>query len=178
MIRLPSFRISPLRIIRSRPLRPFARRLLDRGLWKATPHAMGIGLAIGFFFGILIPFGQILFAVALAVCLRGNLLTAAMGTLISNPLTFPPIYYAAWQTGKLLKTLLPGEVVAEATHLADETHVVTESLLGSMGAASGEVFLGLLVLAPLAALAGYLLGRSLSLLRQGWRKTDTNRTSA
>ena len=178
MARFSAFRISPLRLIRSRPLRPFAKRLLDRGLWRVTPHAVGIGMAVGCFFGILLPFGQILCAVALAVVLRGNLLSAALSTLISNPLTFPPIYYAAWQTGKLITTWLPGDVVSEAAHLADETHVVSESLLGSMGAASGEVLLGLLILAPLAALAGYLLGRSLSQFRQGWRKTDLHRTSA
>ena len=166
MPRLSSLRITPLRLIRSRWLRPFASHLLKRNLWRATPHAIGLGAALGFFFGILIPVGQIFFAVLAAIVLRANLLAAASTTLITNPLTFPPIYYFAWQTGKLIKSWLPGAVMSEAEHLAEESHLVAEGLMASMGAASGELFLGLITLAPLAAAIGYLLGWGLARLRE------------
>lgn len=162
---MPKFaaHLSPLRLLRSRMLRPFARHLFDRRLWKATPTALGLGMAIGFFFGILIPVGQIFFAVGLAILLRAHLLTAAASTLISNPLTFPPIYYLAWQTGCAVKSWLPAGVADEAVHLAGEARAVADSWLASLVAASGELLLGLLVIAPLAACLGYLLGHGLSL---------------
>lgn len=166
MPRLFSLRITPLRLIRSRWLRPFARHLLQRNLWRATPHAIGLGAALGFFFGILFPVGQIFFAVLAAIVLRANLLAAASTTLITNPLTFPPIYYFAWQTGKFIKSWLPSEVMVEAQHLAEESHYVTEGVMSSMGAASGELLLGLITLAPPAAVIGYLLGWSLAKLSE------------
>lgn len=170
--KLANLRLSPLRLIRCRMLRPFARHLLDRKLWKPTPHAMGVGMAIGFFFGILIPFGQIFFAVAVAVVVRANLLTAATSTLISNPLTFPPIYYLAWQTGRMILGWLPQSVQHGAEHLAGEA--AQTGMLGSVGTAGAELLLGLFVIAPLCAIAGYLIGHALSRFSHHWRKPAPN----
>lgn len=160
---MPKFaaHLSPLRLVRSRMLRPFARHLLDRRLWQASPSSLGRGMAIGFFFGILVPVGQIFCAAGLAVLLRANLLTATSATLISNPLTFPPIYYLAWQIGRLVKSWLPAGTAEEAAHLATEAHVVSDGWLAGLGTTGGELLLGLLVLAPLAACLGYLAGRCL-----------------
>ncbi|MEC5399133.1 DUF2062 domain-containing protein [Uliginosibacterium sp. H1] len=152
------FRISPLRLLRSRPLRPHARRLLDRNLWRATPHAIGTGLGVGFFFGILIPFAQTLFAVVGAVFLRGNLLAAAGGTFVTNPFTTAPVYYGAWRLGQAITSWLPGKVVAEAEQLAEETSEVAQGLLSRLGDVGIELIIGVLVLAPVAGLLGYAAG--------------------
>lgn len=90
----------PMRLLRSRWLRPHAGLLLRRHLWHATPRGVAIGLACGVFFGILVPFGQILIAVLVAALLRGNLLIAAAGTLVTNPLTVPFVYLGAHRLGR------------------------------------------------------------------------------
>jgi uncharacterized protein (DUF2062 family) len=90
----------PMRLLRSRWLRPHAGLLLRRSLWHATPRGVAVGLACGVFFGILIPFGQILVAMLAAALLRGNLFLAATGTLITNPLTAPFVYLGAHRLGR------------------------------------------------------------------------------
>lgn len=66
-------------------------------------------MALGVFFGLLIPLAQIPVTAAATVALRANLPVAVAGTLISNPVTFAPICYTvyhlgSWATGK---TALP-----------------------------------------------------------------------
>ncbi|NJQ98977.1 MAG: DUF2062 domain-containing protein [Hydrococcus sp. CSU_1_8] len=51
------------------------------------------------FFGFLLPIGQFLFAIGAAILLRGHLGIAAASTLVTNPLTFGPVYWLAYQLG-------------------------------------------------------------------------------
>lgn len=74
--------------------------LLDRPwLWRSDRRSLAVGLAIGVFFGLSIPFAQGLFAGALAVLLRANLPIAVLATFISNPFTTPAILVGAYFTG-------------------------------------------------------------------------------
>ncbi|MFJ4290633.1 DUF2062 domain-containing protein [Cupriavidus sp. NPDC089707] len=59
-------------------------------------------MALGFFFGLLIPLAQIPRSAAAAVALRANVPAAVASTLVTNPLTFGPIYYAAWRVGSAI----------------------------------------------------------------------------
>lgn len=170
MFRIANFRAAIIRIIRARPLRRFAPHLLDRSLWTVTPRTMGMGMAIGFFFGFLIPVGQIFLAVALAVILRGNLLMAASSTFITNPLTFPAVYYIAWKLGCWLLGWLPAPLLTSAEHLAEEAPIVAPDLASSVGAASAELALGLVTLAILAAPLGYLAGWAMTRAGINWRE--------
>lgn len=68
-------------------------------LWRVTRQGVALGLAIGFFFGFMVPFGQIFCAAILSVMLRANIPVAAAATLVSNPFTFGPIYYGAYCLG-------------------------------------------------------------------------------
>jgi len=47
----------------------------------------------------LIPVAQIVFAAATALLLRANIPAAVGSTLITNPITFAPVYYAAYHLG-------------------------------------------------------------------------------
>lgn len=170
MFRIATFRAAVIRIIRARSLRRFAPHLLDRSLWTVTPRTMGMGVAIGFFFAFLIPVGQIFLAVALAVILRGNLLMAASSTFITNPLTFPPIYYLAWKVGCWLLSWLPQPMLEHAEHLAEETPIISPGLASSVGAAGAELALGLVTLAILAAPLGYLAGWAMTRAGINWRE--------
>jgi uncharacterized protein (DUF2062 family) len=71
-------------------------------LWHMSRRGIALGAAIGVFFAFLIPVAQIPFSAAVAVALRANLPTAVASTLITNPVTFGPVYYAAWRVGSAL----------------------------------------------------------------------------
>ena len=71
-------------------------------LWKqeGTPGQRARGLAAGVFCGCYPFFGlQIVFSVGVATAVRGNHLLAAAGTLVSNPLTYVPLYWFNYLVG-------------------------------------------------------------------------------
>lgn len=83
---------------------PFGEWLV-RGDQRALVAVAAIGQfeqQIGVFFGFLIPVLQIATAAAAALMLRASLPVATVATLVSNPLTYVPIWVAAYQTGALI----------------------------------------------------------------------------
>ena len=82
-----------------RALRRLAPRLQHPRLWHVNRRGIAMGLAIGVFFGLLIPVAQIFFAAVVALLLRANIPAAVGSTLITNPITFAPVYYAAYHLG-------------------------------------------------------------------------------
>jgi len=68
-------------------------------LWHWSRRGVALGVALGVFFGLLIPIAQIPISVATAVLLRANIPAAALSTLVTNPVTFGPIYYGAYHLG-------------------------------------------------------------------------------
>jgi len=71
-------------------------------LWHMSRRGIALGTALGVFFGLLVPIAQIPLAAAAAVVLRANVPTAVASTLVTNPVTFAPVYYAAWRTGSAI----------------------------------------------------------------------------
>jgi uncharacterized protein len=109
---------TPEQIRHNRWLRWMGPALLHRRLWHMSRRGVALGAGIGVFFAFLIPIAQIPLSVAASVVLRANVPAAVASTLVNNPLTFPPVYYAAWRVGK---ALLGEEAVdAEAPVLATE----------------------------------------------------------
>ncbi len=82
----------------ARSTRYFGKRVLRL---TATPNAVALGFAAGAFasFTPLIGF-HFLTAFGLAFLLRGNLIAAALGTSIGNPLTFPFIWALTFKIGQ------------------------------------------------------------------------------
>ena len=71
-------------------------------LWRqeGTPAQRARGLAAGVFCGCYPFFGlQIFLSVGVATLVRGNHLLAAAGTLVSNPLTYLPLYWFNYEVG-------------------------------------------------------------------------------
>lgn len=68
-------------------------------LWHWSRRGVAMGVALGVFFGLLIPIAQIPLSVASAVVMRANIPAAVLSTLVSNPVTFGPIYYGAYRLG-------------------------------------------------------------------------------
>ena len=83
----------------NRWLRWLGPSLLAPALWRFSRRGVAMGVALGVFFGFLVPLGQIPLSATAAVILRANVPTAVASTLVTNPVTFAPIYYAAYQFG-------------------------------------------------------------------------------
>jgi uncharacterized protein (DUF2062 family) len=71
-------------------------------LWRMSRRGMALGIAIGLFFGLLLPVAQMPCSAVLAVVLRANLPAAVASTLVTNPVTSVPLYYAAWRVGSAM----------------------------------------------------------------------------
>src|SRR5690606_6925327 len=74
-------------------------RIHDPLLWHVNRNSVARGVAIGVFFGLMVPIAQIPAAAVAALILRANLWVSAIATLISNPFTYGPIYILAYRLG-------------------------------------------------------------------------------
>lgn len=160
--RLFRFLRGTLRLDRFRILRPFRHRLRDRRLWALNRHSVARGVAIGFFFAIALPVAQIVFAAVAAVVLRANPLVAAGGTLISNPITFPVIYYYAYRigtfvTGRSATVQSDIELSEEAAARALDVVGWFPTLLDWISTIGPPLAIGLVTLALATSLGAYLL---------------------
>jgi hypothetical protein len=123
-------------------------------LWHWSRRGVALGVGIGVFFGLLIPLAQIPAAAAAAIVLRANLPVAAASTLVTNPVTFGPIYYGAyrlgvWMTGD--ESPLPE---------APDTVVGTQEsppFLERIAALGKTLLVGLVTVALVAGTATYVL---------------------
>ncbi|ELR98881.1 DUF2062 domain-containing protein [Gloeocapsa sp. PCC 73106] len=71
---------------------------------EGSPKVIARGLACGVFAGCFPWLGlQTIIGVILAIFLRGNKLAAALGTWISNPLTYAPIFLFNFKIGELVQ---------------------------------------------------------------------------
>ncbi len=134
-------------------LRPFARTIGDPRIWQFNRRSVARGVALGLFFGLLIPVGQVIFAALFAVSMRANLAVAAACTLITNPLTFPPVFYVAYKLGSWVLQLegqAPVFKLAEGASWHDNLSVV-------LAAAPMPIAFGLCLMAVTSAVLGYLI---------------------
>lgn len=70
-------------------------------MFQINRHAVAGGISVGVFFGALpIPL-QIPCSLFCATCFRLNVITAAIGTLYSNPITYAPIFYFNYRVGEI-----------------------------------------------------------------------------
>jgi len=98
------------------PRRSWARSGLyvSKRIFRLTgsPHTIAAGVAAGVFASFTPFMGfHFLLAFALAYVLAGNLIAAALGTFVGNPLTFPFIWASTFSLGR---TLLGHTTKAEA----------------------------------------------------------------
>ena len=83
-------------------LRPFDYILAHPVYFSASRRAVGGGLWLGLFVGLLPIPGQTIVVVLGALLFRVNLPVAAITIWVSNPITFVPIFYFAYQIGAAL----------------------------------------------------------------------------
>ena len=74
---------------------------------KENPQKIARGFAAGVFAGCLPLMGlQFVVSLLLALLIKGNKITALMGTWISNPFTYVPLFLLNFKVGKLIINLL------------------------------------------------------------------------
>jgi len=140
-------------IHRHRMLRPFAPHLGQAALWRMTPRSVPRAVALGLFVGIIIPVMHTAIAAILAIPLRANIAITALFTLVVNPLTIPPLYYAAYRIGSW-ELHNDRNLVNPAA--AERFSSELSRLLFWIHEASGPIAVGVLTIAVAAALLGYL----------------------
>jgi uncharacterized protein (DUF2062 family) len=145
----------------NRFLRPFAKQLSQPNLWHFNHRSVPRGVALGLGVGVIIPVMHIVVAAVLAIPTRANVLLAAAFTLFVNPLTMPPLYYAAYRVGQWE---LHHEV-AMAPDAAAQASGELAHLLFWVHQASGPIALGVLTIAAVVSATGYVVSL---LLWNGW----------
>ena len=141
-------------IHRYRVLRPFARHLSHNSLWRMNRRSVPRAVALGLFVAVIIPVMHTAIAAILAIPTRANVAIAAAFTLVVNPVTIPPLYYAAYRIGSW-------ELHHDATlvdpHAAERFSSELSRLLFWIHQASGSIAVGVLPIAAAAAAVGYVL---------------------
>ncbi|WP_374349052.1 DUF2062 domain-containing protein [Chitinimonas sp.] len=148
----------------NRLLARFAPWLQAPALWQLNRRAIAGGAAIGLACAM-IPGPLQLLGATLACCLfRVNLPVAALGTLVSNPLTIVPLYLLAYYLGSLLSGADPGSAHLPPPEFRwSELHASAEQWLGWLQAQGSALLIGL----PVLALA--MAGLAYALVHVGWR---------
>jgi uncharacterized protein len=143
-------------------------------IWHVGRRSVASGVAVGLFFGILLPIGQVPSAAICAVLMRANLATAIAGTFVTNPLTYVPVYVAAYLLGCFLTGIDPALLVDAGAGFGglwlqfESTESTARTLLSVMT----PLFIGTLVLASATAAIAWLAVRGLwgHLVMRAWRR--------
>ena len=145
-------------LAKNRWLRPVAHRVLAPALWRFNRRSVPRGVALGMLTGFLVPVAQIPLAAVLAFPVKANIPAASLTTLITNPLTMPPIWLAAYWTGKWAMQMEERLVHSQVT-MPDSSGWL-HWLLADAGPAT---MIGLILFAVTGAIFGYVLSAL------GWR---------
>lgn len=155
-------------IFAKRWLKPLAPYFNKPYFWVASRRKVALAVAIGLFAGMMPGPTQMLAALILAYVLRANLPISLATTLYTNPLTYLPLYYLAYQLGF--------HVLAEPGHTLmafADWKVVIEAGGSDLRVALAEqakyLMLGVPLFSGSLALIGYVL------VRLGWRWRTTVR---
>jgi len=171
---------SPQSIRANRWLRWLGPLMHHPKLWHFSRRGIAFGVAIGVFFGLLIPVAQIPFSAAVAVAMRANVPVAVGSTLISNPATYGPLWYGSYRLGKfVLGEDTPDE--EEAMALLNRAQTEADKAQTSKGTIKrwfrqlGDIgkplFLGMALMASVTGVLAYFIISGLWVLRVRWMRT-------
>ena len=154
-------------------------------LWHFSRKGIAMGLALGIFFGLLIPVAQMPLAAGAAIVLRANLPMAVASTLVTNPVTFGPVYYGAYHLGKAILGQSPVSD-EQASAVLDKNHKpigqnlsLRERFVRSvryLTTVGKPLVLGLAILATASGVLVYFLISAIWTLRVRWARARRLRT--
>lgn len=128
-------------------LKPIAKRIIHPSLWRPRREALARGAAVGAFWAFVLPVGQIVVAVAHCSMWRANIPTAALMTMITNPLTIGfwlwiAYHFGSWFLGSPATDAIPVVGAEAQTWLSTYGHPV---ILGMSIFAFGGAILSYIV---------------------------------
>ena len=146
-------------------------------LWHVSRRGVALGLAIGVFFGLLIPIAQIPAAAIVALLLRANIPAAVASTLVTNPITFAPVYYAAYHLGEWMLGHAGAVSDAELTQMAEHTATGIALWVDRLSSIGAPLALGLATMAAGLSILLYFIVHWAWRLRivRAWRKRREKR---
>jgi len=128
------------------------RKLADPMLWHLNRRSVAGAVAVGLFIGWLpIPM-QMLIAALIAATLRVHVPVSVVLVWFSNPLTFPPLLYAAWFIGS---SILGTPMITEPLSMN------VSALLKATASAWPVILFGSVFCATLFSVLGYVLTNTL-----------------
>ena len=151
-------------------------------LWHFSRKGIAMGVAVGIFFGLLVPIAQMPLSAAAAVLLRANLPMAVASTFVTNPVTFGPVYYGAYRLGKVVlgePRVTESEAIATLVRAPsgekDEGTPQTWSQRIAQGidhlrTAGKPLAVGLAIIATLSGLLVYALVSGLWIVKTRWER--------
>ena len=118
-------------------------------LWnqEGSPFQRALGFGVGIFCGCFPFFGlQTLMGVFIAKIFKGNSILAAVGTWISNPFTYVPLYYFNYRVGSLL--------LNKDKNIVDFSHITTNELWSQGWYLSSRLIIGSVFVGLIAGIVG------------------------
>lgn len=138
-------------LLANRWMRPFAEHLSDPNIWHFNRRSIARGVALGLFFGIVIPIAQTPVAALFAVSARANLAVAAFCTFITNPFTTPLIYLGAYEAGLRILRMHEQASILSGGAMTDNVQALISRLLD----APLPTAVGLLMISTVSSVLGY-----------------------
>ncbi len=126
-------------------------RKLISWLWnqEGSSSQRALGLGVGIFSGCFPFFGlQTIMGLLLAKIFRGNSILAAVGTWISNPLTYVPLYYFNYRLGSV--------ILNKDKNIVDFSHITTNELWSQGWYLSSRLIIGSMSMGLLSGILGGL----------------------
>ena len=120
-------------------------------LWnqEGSPSQRALGFGVGIFSGCFPFFGlQTLMGVFIATIFKGNSILAAVGTWISNPFTYVPLYYFNYRLGSL--------ILNKNKNIVDFSHITTNELWSQGWDLSSRLIMGSICMGLLTGIVGGL----------------------
>lgn len=116
-------------------LQVFGKLLHDGNLWHFNRRTVSGAFAVGVFCAFIPLPSQMIIAAAIAILVRVNLPISISLVWITNPLTMPPMFYAAYKVGAFLlgQDTLSSEYKLTTEWFSEQLHLIWQPfLLGSL----------------------------------------------
>jgi hypothetical protein len=167
--------------MRAKCSRFLRRHYLQWARLEGDPGNLALGIALGVFAGVMpvIPFQTIL-ALSLALVFRASKVAAALGTWVSNPLTWTFLYYASYKLGAWFLGLSGTDAIFVAIMNSIREGEEWMVIVGKMAAAGKTILATFLtggfLLGLISAVPSYLFCFVFFLKVREWREGTRSRS--
>lgn len=159
--------------LRHRPWwQALSRPIANRRLWIPCRDTVASGLAIGFFFSMMLMPFQMIPSALIAMRLKANVPFAMAACWITNPITTPPVLYGQFVLGHWLRESLSVPMPDFLTHVQFDVPGVAPLNAASfiLGMITSAVILSLCAF-PLVHLFSFLMPHHLAVRRRSGNPT-------